>query len=59
MFFIYRLTGGVAASGTETDSVEFFAEHELPQLSLTRVTSVQISHMFDHYRHPDLPTSFD
>ncbi len=59
LFFMCQLTGGIAASGTETDSVEFFAEHELPQLSLTRVTSAQISHMFDHHRRPDLPTTFD
>jgi ADP-ribose pyrophosphatase YjhB (NUDIX family) len=59
LFFICRLTGGIAASGLETDSVEFFAGHELPQLSLTRVTPAQIAHMFDHYKHPDLPTTFD
>jgi ADP-ribose pyrophosphatase YjhB (NUDIX family) len=59
LFFICRLTGGIAVSGTETDSVEFFAEHELPQLSLTRVTSTQIAHMFEHYRHPDLHTTYD
>lgn len=59
LFFLCRLTGGLAASSTETDSVGFFAEHELPPLSLTRVTSEQISCMFEHYRHPDLPTAFD
>ena len=34
-------------------------EHNLPPLSLTRVTPAEIRHMFDHRRHPEWPTSFD
>jgi len=59
LFFIARLIGGAAAPGIETDGVDFFDETGMPQLSLTRVTSAQVRHMFDHYRHPEWPTSFD
>jgi len=59
VFFICRLTGGTPANSDETDGVDFFDESEIPQLSLTRVTSAQIHHMFEHFRHPEWPTSFD
>lgn len=59
LFFVARLVGGAAAHSVETDGVDFFAEDEIPPLSLTRVTPAQIRHMFEHYRHPEWPTSFD
>lgn len=59
LFFISRLIGGMTAHSIETDGVDFFDENGIPQLSLTRVTPTQIRHMFDHYRHPEWPTSFD
>ena len=59
LFFVSRLIGGSAAPSIETDAVDFFAEDSIPPLSLTRVTPAQIRHMFDHYRHPEWPTSFD
>jgi ADP-ribose pyrophosphatase YjhB (NUDIX family) len=59
LFFISRLIGGMTAHSIETDGVDFFDEKGIPQLSLTRVTPTQIRHMFDHYRHPEWPTSFD
>jgi ADP-ribose pyrophosphatase YjhB (NUDIX family) len=59
LFFISRLTGGASALSSETDAVDFFEEHNLPPLSLTRVTPAEIRHMFDHHRHPEWPTSFD
>ena len=59
IFFICRLTGGSAAPSNETDSVAFFAENEIPSLSITRVTPAEIQHMFEHYRHPEWPTSID
>jgi ADP-ribose pyrophosphatase YjhB (NUDIX family) len=59
LFFISRLIGGMTAHSIETDAVDFFDENGIPQLSLTRVTPTQIRHMFDHYRHPEWPTSFD
>jgi len=59
LFFLCDLSGGIAAHSVETDSVQFFGEHEIPQLSLTRVVPEQIAHMFEHHRHPEWPTSFD
>jgi len=59
LFFICRLTGGAPARSNETDAVDVFDENDIPQLSLTRVTPTQIRHMFDHFRHPEWPTSFD
>jgi ADP-ribose pyrophosphatase YjhB (NUDIX family) len=43
----------------DTDGVGFFGEHELPELSISRVTPAQIRSFFDHYRRPELPADFD
>jgi ADP-ribose pyrophosphatase YjhB (NUDIX family) len=59
LFYISRLVGGAAAKSNETDGIDFFSEKNLPELSLTRVTAAEILHMFEHYRHPEIPTSFD
>ena len=59
LFFLCELTGGAPAASIETDGVDFFAEDDLPGLSLPRVTPAQIKQMFAHYRNPDLPTDFD
>ena len=59
LFFLCHLCGGAAVDTLETDGVDFFAEDELPPLSLSRVTAIQVKHMFDHYRNPEWPTSFD
>lgn len=47
------------ASTLEIDGVDFFAENELPELSLTRITPSQIHRLFEHHRAPNLPTDFD
>jgi ADP-ribose pyrophosphatase YjhB (NUDIX family) len=59
LFFICESIGGTAKTSNETDAVAFFAEDLIPPLSLTRVTPGQIAHLFEHYRHPEWPTSFD
>jgi len=59
LFFLCHLCGGAALDTLETDGVDFFAEDELPPLSLSRVMPMQVKHMFDHYRNPEWPTSFD
>jgi ADP-ribose pyrophosphatase YjhB (NUDIX family) len=41
------------------DGVGFFGEHELPELSLSRVTPGQIKRFFEHRRDPTLPADFD
>jgi len=59
IFFLCELRGGSAAESVETSGADFFAEANLPPLSLTRVTETQVHHMFEHHRNASLPTSFD
>ena len=59
LFFLCELVGGVAQGSIETEAAEFFAEADLPPLSIGRVTAAQIVHMFEYYRDPGRPTSFD
>ncbi len=59
LFFLCDLVGGQAASSYETVEAGFFSEDELPPLSLTRVVPAQIALMFEHYRNPEKPTTFD
>ncbi len=59
LFFLCELTGGASETSHETDAVDFFAPDALPALSLTRTTPNEIAHMFEHYRDPDRPASFD
>lgn len=59
LFFACELVGGGPAKSIETDGVEFFAENELPALSVGRVTPAQLARFFEHRRHPDWPTDFD
>jgi ADP-ribose pyrophosphatase YjhB (NUDIX family) len=59
LFFLCDLSGGAAQQSHETTGAGFFGENELPPLSLTRVNAEQIERMFNHHRHPELPTWFD
>lgn len=59
LFFVCQLAGGEGQSSIETAAVGFFAEHDLPPLSLGRVTPAQLARMFAHWRQPSLPTEFD
>ena len=60
LFFRCELVGGSPSSLTlETEEVAFFGEHEIPELSLGRVTPAQVARLFEHYRHPDWSTDFD
>jgi ADP-ribose pyrophosphatase YjhB (NUDIX family) len=59
LFFLGDLCGGKAERSLETSEVEFFSEGDLPPLSVARVTSAQIKHMFGHLRNPGWPTSYD
>jgi len=59
LFFLCEITGGKPSKTMETDGVGFFAENNLPPLSVDRVTAAQIKRMFEHYRNPGLATDFD
>ncbi len=54
-----QVSADASASFAETGEVNWFAEDNLPELSIGRVTHEQISRFFTHLRHPDLPTDFD
>src|SRR5919107_1050070 len=41
------------------EGVGFFAEKQLPELSISRVTRAQISRFFEQHRDPDGPADFD
>ena len=59
LFVRCDLIGGAPADSIETGSAEFFPEDRIPELSRTRITPGQISRMFEHLRHSELPTDFD
>ncbi|MBV8909432.1 MAG: NUDIX hydrolase [Gammaproteobacteria bacterium] len=59
LFFLCELTGGSAATSDETDAVDFFAVHALPELSTGRVLASQIERLYQHRLDPALPTDFD
>jgi len=52
-FILCRIIGGKAMQGVETSEVSFFAEDELPELSLERNTREQILMMFEYLRNPE------
>lgn len=59
LFFICELTGGVPTPSIETDAVEFFPIHDLPELSLGRVVPGQILRLYEHSKNLDWATEFD
>jgi ADP-ribose pyrophosphatase YjhB (NUDIX family) len=59
VFFRCELLGGSPQTSYETTEVGFFGEHEIPDLSLPRVLPEQIRHMFQHYRNPAWPATFE
>jgi ADP-ribose pyrophosphatase YjhB (NUDIX family) len=59
LFFICDMTGGSSRTSYETTAVDFFRVDDLPELSTGRATAAQILRMYEHHRHPDLPTEFD
>jgi ADP-ribose pyrophosphatase YjhB (NUDIX family) len=59
VFFQCELLGGEPVASMETDGADFFAEDNLPELSVGRVTSSQLGRFFEHHRHPEWPADFD
>lgn len=59
LFFICEITGGEKRSSIETSEVDFFAQDNLPELSIKRVTKVQIDRAYVHKKNMELPTEFD
>lgn len=59
LFFLCELTGGAARTSNETDGVDFFPVHSLPDLSVGRALSSQIERLYAHQLNRSLPTDFD
>lgn len=59
MFIQCEIVGGRPREGIETSAVGFFAENELPPLSIERNTESQIKLAFKHLHHPQEPAFFD
>lgn len=59
LFFLCELTGGAPTPSLETDAVDFFPVHALPELSLGRVLPAQILRLYEHSQHLDWATEFD
>lgn len=47
MFFLCEIIGGESRTSMETSGVDFFGLHELPEISVARVTKKQIHRMFE------------
>lgn len=59
IFFLCEIIGGEATIGIETNNIQFFSEHNLPQLSTNRNTESQINTLFEFLRNPGKETLFD
>jgi ADP-ribose pyrophosphatase YjhB (NUDIX family) len=59
MFIQCEIIGGQPMEGIETSAVGFFAENELPPLSIARNTKTQIEMAFKHLHNPQEPVYFD
>jgi ADP-ribose pyrophosphatase YjhB (NUDIX family) len=59
LFFLCEIMGGSPQTSHETMGVDFFAENEIPELSISRILPSQIARMFEHHRNPNLPADFD
>lgn len=59
VFYLCDLLGGEARPSIETSEIGWYAEDELPPLSLNRTTEAQIHRMFEHHRDPGRPTDSD
>jgi ADP-ribose pyrophosphatase YjhB (NUDIX family) len=59
LIILCEFTGGVLSPGLETSEAGFFAEHELPLLSVRRITAEQMRIIFEFQREPQKAVVFD
>jgi ADP-ribose pyrophosphatase YjhB (NUDIX family) len=59
MIFLCEIKSGEPRTSSETLAVDFFSPDALPPLSTTRILPEQIHRMFEHWKDPSLPTSFE
>jgi ADP-ribose pyrophosphatase YjhB (NUDIX family) len=59
LVFLCEILDQPPARTVDARGVGFFGAHELPGLSLSRVTPGQLERFFEHHRRPELPADFD
>ena len=59
LVFLCEILDETPSQTVDAHGVGFFGAHELPELSLSRVTPAQIKRFFEHHRRPELPADFD
>ena len=59
IFFLCDIISGSPTPSNETSDVAFFAENDIPELSIPRTLPKQIKKFFQYYRNPQLPADFD
>jgi ADP-ribose pyrophosphatase YjhB (NUDIX family) len=59
LFFRCEILGGAPGPGVETSEVAFFAEGDMPDLSVPRASEAQVRLMFRHAADPARPADFD
>ncbi|HWO75144.1 MAG TPA: NUDIX hydrolase [Bacillus sp. (in: firmicutes)] len=59
IMFLCELSGGNAKNSIETNDVQFFDKHQLPPLSIHRITKNQIELAFEHLKNAHAPIYFD
>lgn len=59
LFFLCEILDGAPTTSLETGGAAFFAEDDIPELSLGRTTPAEITRLFDVARHPEWGAEFD
>jgi ADP-ribose pyrophosphatase YjhB (NUDIX family) len=59
LVFLCQILDQTPSPDVDTEGVGFFAEKQLPELSISRITRAQISRFFEQQRDPDRPADFD
>ena len=59
LVYLCEILDEMPLADVDTDGARFFGEHEIPELSVTRVTRAQISRFFEQHRNSVLPADFD
>lgn len=59
LFFLCEIVGGAPRPNEEASEIAFFAENELPELSVSRVTAAEIKTFFRYLENPVDETQFD
>ena len=59
LVYLCEILDEVPLTDMDTDGARFFGEHEIPELSVARVTRAQISRYFEQLRDPGQPADYD